>query len=643
MKLIFTLFTIALSAISLHAGDTTKVSSHSKVVIKTNPSAGVTEYPSKVKFPADSVSYRKVYMYLEFGCAPGLRCGEWDYGNHIYARKNGVRYELARYITPYGFYWNSSQNWKHGWYFDLTDFSDLLHDSLEIIYQHSGYEGNTDRGWTVTMDYFMVAGEAARIPMGLINMHRVNAPYGNDNSPFSSAVKPVSFVMPKGADAVDFKIIQTGHGMDKQENCSEFCSKKRTVTLDANTVSEKNVWREDCGLNSLFPQAGTWIYDRANWCPGAPVMADDIYLNINDTNTHTFSLNMEAYSNTAGGSANYDVTTYALFFKDNRKQVDAAIEDIISPSTHFDYLRLNPTCGAPIISVRNMGKDTLTRLEFEYGKLGGALQKIWVPCNIAPFTNQKVTLEAIYNWSGAGNNFVARITKVNDQVDQYPADNTMVSKITNSVVFPTKIIIVLKTNNAPSENYYTLKDAKGKVIRNKNNFAANTIYRDTVYLDNNVCYTFEMMDDGTAPSNNPLNRDGLDWWANTADGTGYIQIRNGNNNSMLKNFGADFGTKQMINFQTTYSMGIENQATHSIGLDIMPNPALKGVETMINIDVVNAEIYTLSIYDQTGREVQAYTSKALNAQFYLKGLASGIYTATLQQGVEISSKKFVVE
>jgi hypothetical protein len=266
-----------------------------------------------------------------------------------------------------------------------------------------------------------------------------------------------------------------------------------------------------------------------------------------------------------------------------------------------------------------------------------------VPCNIAPFTNQKVTLEAVYNWSGAGNTFVARITKVNDQVDQYLADNAMYSKITNSVVFPTKIIIVLKTNNAPSENYYTLKDAKGKVIRNKSNFAANTIYRDTVYLDNNVCYTFEMMDDGPAPSNNPLNKDGLDWWANTADGTGYIQIRNGNNNSMLKNFGADFGTKQMINFQTTYSMGIENNTPQTIGLDILPNPALNGAETSINIDVVKSELYTLTVYDQTGKAVKTFTGKALNAQFYLKDLASGMYTATLQQGSEISSKKFVVE
>ena len=141
------------------AQDTIKVNTHNKVVIKTNPSVGHTYYSSWGTFPAKDVSYRKVYLYLEFGCAPGLRCGEWDYLNHIYIGKKGgvngdsLHYELARFITPYGFYWNSSQNWKHGWIFDVTEFSDILHDSVQILYKHTGYESNTDRGWTVTLDF----------------------------------------------------------------------------------------------------------------------------------------------------------------------------------------------------------------------------------------------------------------------------------------------------------------------------------------------------------------------------------------------------------------------------------------------------------------------------------------------------------
>ncbi|MCC6817953.1 MAG: T9SS type A sorting domain-containing protein [Bacteroidia bacterium] len=623
------------------AADTTTVTTHSKVVIKTNPSVGVTEYPSKVEFPDSGVQYRKVYMYLEFGCAPGLKCGEWDYGNHIYLKKNGVRHELARFITPYGFYWNSSMNWKHGWYYDLTDFSYLLHDSVEIIYQHSGYEGNTDRGWTVTMDYHFVEGVPARIPEGFQTMYQLNAPYGNVNNPFSNVVTEQNFTMPTDADMVSFKTIQTGHGMDQQENCSEFCNKERTIYLDNQVISKQQVWRNDCGWNSLYPQAGTWIYDRAGWCPGAPVIPDDKFLLLSPGTNHSFQIKMQDYSNTAGGSANYVLTSYALFFKDNRKQIDAAIEDIIAPSEHFDYLRYNPICGAPLIKVRNMGKDTLKRLVFDDGKLGGKVHSIWVPCNIAPFESGTVELEAVYDWSGAGNTFFATITKVNDMVDEYLDDNTAYSTIKRSPVHPNKVYIVFKSNNAPTENSYKLTDAKGNIIVQKSGFAANTIYRDTVYLGNNICYTFEFSDEGNPPSSNPLNEDGLDWWANPNDGTGYIQLRNGNSNAMLKNFNADFGTKHLYQFMTTFNMSVDNIDNNDLQVDIYPNPG-NGFSN-IHIESINGDEYAFTIYDSSGKEIKKSENLNGTNDFTLDGLAAGVYTLVLYQSTGVKSVHFVIQ
>ncbi len=650
MKKIFFTTVFSILCFQAFAGDTTKISTHNKVVIKTDPSKGFTDYPAWGTFPAENTSYRKVYLYLEFGCAPGLKCGEWDYINSIFiGRKGGVAgdslfYEISRFITPYGFYWNSAMNWKHGWYFDLTDFSSLLHDSVEIIYKHSGYEGNTDRGWTVTMDFVCVEGDPARIPMGITRFHQLSAGYGNVNSPFKNSVPDRQFTMPAGADRANFKIIQTGHGMDQQENCAEFCSKRRTVKLDTNIISDTNVWRDDCGLNSLYPQAGTWIYDRAGWCPGAPVIPSDIYLNLVANSQHNFSLDMEPYNNTTGGSANYALTSYAHYFKNNSKQYDAAIDDILSPSTHFDYLRLNPTCGAPIIRVKNMGSETLTSVEFEYGKLGGVMQKTSVPCNIKPFETQVLNLEAVSNWSGAGNIFVATITKVNGNTDAYLADNTMFSTITNSLTFPNKICIVFKSNNAPTENYYTLKDPKGNVIYSKNTFAANVVYRDTVDLGNNLCYTFDFRDDGEPPSNNPLNKDGLNWWANTADGTGYIQIRNGNNNAILMNFNADFGTKHMLNFHTTYAMDmqpIKNDVSTFIGIDVIPNPAVG--KTRLYLDFVEAGECQVQVFDQTGKLVFSTKGNSLSETISIEHLSAGIYTVSVIQNGRSAAKKFVVE
>jgi hypothetical protein len=637
--IIFSLFlTLCFQALG---ADTTSIRSHDKVVIKTDPNKGFTEYSQKVEFPDTSVDYRKVYMLLEFGCAPGLKCGEWDYLNYVYLKKNNVKYEISRFITPYGFYWNSSMNWKHAWYFDLTDFSFLLHDSAEIIYTHTGYEGNTDRGWTVTMDFNLVQGEPARIPMGFETLYQLSAPYGNDNNPFSAVVIEKSITTTKGSDMINFKTIQTGHGMDQQENCSEFCSKTRFTFFDNQIINQKNVWRDNCGFNSLFPQAGTWIYDRAGWCPGSSVIPDDVFVKTTEESNHTFKIDMQAYSNTTGGSANYALTTHAMYFKDNRKQLDAAIDDIIAPSSHFEYMRLNPTCGAPIIRVKNLGIDTLTRLEFNYGKQGGKTQTIWVPCNIAPFATQEVELEAIYDWTGASNVFFATITKVNDQADQNTIDNTLYSTITNAPTFPDKVYIVFKSNNAPSENSYTLKDARGNVITSKNNFVANTIYRDTVYLKNNICYTFTFSDEGPGPSNNPLNKDGLDWWANPNDGSGYLQIRSGKNNAVIKSFNADFGTKHVFNFYTTFNMSNSALTNVNLELQVVPNPS--SGNTNLYVEQNSNEAFQIQVFDINGRMLETLNGNALSEQFKLKELPPGLYTVTLIQNNQLITRKFVVQ
>lgn len=650
-KITLTVFAILFTSI-VHAsiGDTTKITTHNKVVIKTNPSVGSTTYPAWGVFPSDSIKYRKVYLYLEFGCAPGLNCGEWDYINSIYlGRKGGVKgdslyYELSRFITPYGNQWNAASGWKHGWYFDLTDYAFLLHDSLEIIYKHTGYEANHDRGWTITLDFRCIEGTPALEPKGITRFFEVSAPYGNTNSPFKNALPDKNFTVKSGADMVRFKTIQTGHGFNTTENCSEFCDKVRTISIDNTAVNSKHVWRNDCGLNSLYPQAGTWLYDRAGWCPGAPVVPADFDLKLTENTQHTYSLNMEDYTNTAGSSANYYISAYAIHYKDNRKGIDASIDDILAPSSHLDYLRLNPECGAPIVRIKNLGKDTIKKVYFEYGKLGGKIQYVEVQCNIASMHDSAVNLESIYDWSGDGNVFYAKILKVNNQTDENTENNTMYSKIAYTPTWPNKIIVVLSTNKAASENYYKITDSKGKIIKFKNNLENSKVYRDTIQLNNNICYKFELFDDGPAPANNPLNKDGLNWWANPDDGSGTIVIRSGLTNAVLKNFGTDFGTKIMHNFYTTFSMdvkGINVSDNNPIQIKVYPNPSDE--ITNFAIDFIDQAPSQIEVYDVAGKQVYSQSANALFTSFNLEQLTAGMYTVIVTQGGLVNAKKFNVK
>src|SRR5690606_38021678 len=73
---------------------------------------------------------------------------------------------------------------------------------------------------------------------------------------------------PAAATAAEMRVLITGHGMDAPGNCAEFCKKWYRFKVDGSQVAQQDIWRDDCGSNFLYPQSGTWIYNRSNWCPG---------------------------------------------------------------------------------------------------------------------------------------------------------------------------------------------------------------------------------------------------------------------------------------------------------------------------------------------------------------------------------------
>jgi len=357
-------------------GDTVRVNTHNKVVIKTNPGAGNTKYFGWGNFPKAGVKYQKAYAELTFKCAPGLKCGEWDYLNFIYlcnrrgATNDSLGWEIMRFITPYGFYFD--QNWKHTWQFDITDFAHLLHDSVQIMYQHTGYEANHDRGWEISLNFNLVEGTPWRDVKNITRFCTRSVGYGND-SLFDKNVPEDTFTLGQETDLMRFKILQTGHGMDKPENCAEFCPKKRYIMLDGAVADESWVWRDDCGENPVFPQAGTWLYDRAGWCPGAEVREYNLDVAATPGNTHRMDLDMESYKTTSGG-ANYMLSTYLVEYSKPNYNLDVVVEDIISPNAELRYKRVNPSCGSPKVIIRNRGGSAVQSIDFLYG-MDGLQQK----------------------------------------------------------------------------------------------------------------------------------------------------------------------------------------------------------------------------------------------------------------------------
>ena len=532
---------------SSHAksGDTIQIVTHQNVLIQTDPNIGQTQYFAWGKFPKTG-KFQRMYAELSFRCPDNLRCGEWDYLNYIYLRtrkgdKNDtLNWEIMRFITPYGFSFN--KNWNHTWRFDITDFESLFRDSIEIEYKHTGYEARNDRGWILDLKFILVEGEPEREVLNINRMYQKSVPYGNDDV-FREQTPEYSWISHPKVHNSRIKIIQTGHGMDKPSNCAEFCPKFRYLKLDGNYVDTSLVWRENCGENPVYPQAGTWLYDRSGWCPGQNV--EEYHYDFSDAGntSHTFDLDMESYVS-EGGGANYVITTYLIEYGPYKYHSDISITDVIQPSTHPQHARYNPICSEPIIEIINRGKNPAFSIDIEYGIQGGKMSNHhWV--GQLDF-GQKTQLRLPYkmHWTPVSENFVSPIRYLNGTPVHDPSNNTIKVPMPSAPkVFSSKIIVMFRTNNAYKETSWRFMDAGGNMYRGRNSFdAPQTIYRDTIDFYNG-CFTFVVDDRGESPSDYPLNKDGLNWWGNTFDGAGAVQLRDAQTGAVIHSFNPDFGSE----------------------------------------------------------------------------------------------------
>jgi hypothetical protein len=603
--------------ISLFAapGDTTLVVSHDSVHIETG--GGYTDYPSWVVFPQTDM--HKVVLNLTFRCPYGENCGEWDYLNYIYLKRRGMQdtvplnIELARYITPYGNSYN--QAWKGAWKIDITDFAPLLKDSLEIVYRHTGYETNVGRGWNINMWFEMIEGTPIRPFVKANKLWNGNYSYGDAANPINTQLGSREVILDAATQSIRSYIVQTGHSFGDPENCAEFCPKQRTLKMDGSTYLQKYVWRDQCGENPNFPQAGTWIYDRSGWCPGDMVYPDFADLTVEPSTTHTFTCEMQNYVNQGGSNPNYVIESFLFEYGAPTFTNDASIEEVLAPSEDYYHARFNPICGSPRIVIRNNGSAPLTSAQIAYGDAAGWQSTFNWTGNLGFMKSQEVELPPTVLWNNAGT-FKASITQANGQADEYVPNNTFYTRYEAPLSLPDSFVVNVRTNNAGAEYSWTIVDDEGNMVASRSGMANATEYKDTVRLGYG-CYTFKLNDAG---------EDGLSWWANTAAGSGFARLRRADASGFLKTFGADFGSFVQEDFTVGGALGVTNVAKQDGTVKVFPNPAEDAAWLQVLLD--KPEKIALQTFALDGRLVNARELQA-NDTFYEnildKSMASGIY------------------
>ncbi|MEI7423497.1 MAG: peptide-N-glycosidase F-related protein [Prolixibacteraceae bacterium] len=544
MKITLLFLTIILSLqVNSQNSGVKHVVSHRNVTVTTHPS-GLRKFLSWAVFPGKQSQIRKILMHVTLGCPDTLPCAHWDYLDHITLLKSGGRngrnlnYELGRMLTPYGSIYN--KGWSFTWTADVTDFALELRDSVQIEYAHSGYEPQTV-GWSLTIDFEVYQGRPVINPLSITPLWFGSFPYGDPKKELKKLLVPIPFVMQKNSSINRIRIQQTGHGMDNPKGCSEFCSRWRDIKMDGIVINHQNLWKE-CGSNPLYPQGGTWIFDRGWWCPGDLQTADS-YDVFSKPGEHSVEIEMEPYTAKENIQAAENIASYLIQYSAPTCKNDASLEEILVPNKKQNYNRMNPACFHPIIIIRNLGSNPLQHLDVNYQTIGSKIRTFHWKGNLKFNQKEEVILPGdIESMPGEVNNFMVRLTNPNGQIDEWTADNLMVSQFDPPTVLPEKFVVQYLSNNHPKDNSIYIINGKGDTtyLKSPDKVMPHKEYRDTLYLK---AGKYEMTLTDSAGN-------GLEFWYEAKQGYGYLRLLD-LKGRLLHNFESDCGNGQFFAFMTT--------------------------------------------------------------------------------------------
>ncbi|MCR9171169.1 MAG: T9SS type A sorting domain-containing protein [bacterium] len=536
-----------------------------------------------------------------------------------YWRRWPMKFEIMSFVTPYGIGLNLGPDGKT-WMFDVTDFLPILKGSKRMTMERGGQHQED-----MDIKFHFIVGTPARDVVDIQSLWRT------ESRGYTSIVNDQYFpardvVMNPNATAYKVRTTITGHGQE-----GEFIPRDHFVDIDGGANEfQWQVWTE-CGENPIYPQGGTWIYDRAGWCPGAPTDLNefDITNLVSPGAMHNFDYGMTG----ASGTSNYIVSNQLVSYGGANHTLDVSITDIINPSNYVEYERINAICKTPTVEIQNTGSTTLTEATIEYWVNGSTTPQTFTWNGSLDFL-EKTTVELptpsdLWNdLTGTGTNtFHARVSAPNGGSDEYVHNNTFKTEFTVPDVVPSHFWIEFRTNNAASESSYELLDDAGNTLLFRNGMTNSTTYRDTFQLGYG-CYQLNIYDG---------DDDGIDFWANN-DGTGFARIRQVGA-GVVKTFEGDFGGSLQYNFTIDYPLAYE-ELHDTYVVELYPNPASdKFVLSAGSISEARIELI-----NQLGQTVEVPMNVSLDEiTFDTSELPSGIYLVKVDYRGKLITKKVIIE
>ena len=537
-----------------------------------------------------------------------------------YYRKFPSIFEIMSFVTPYGLYLDLGMKGKM-WQFDVTDLTPILNGKRRMHFTGGVYQEDLD------IRFLFIEGTPTRDVIDVQQIWRAGSQRNYTDIMNNKYFEPRTVQLKPEASMFKVRTAITGHGQE-----GEFIKRKHYININGGGVDfQWYVWKQ-CAQNPIYPQGGTWVYDRAGWCPG---MATDMkeFEITNLVSGHEVEID---YGITSGsGDSRYIVNCQLVSYGQPNFTLDAEVVEVQRPSKLIEFGRVNPVCYQPTVVIRNTGSTFLTSLTIQYGVSGGTTATYNWTGNLAFNEKAEVALplqEAGF-WLGDENHiFTVNISEPNGGVDEYANNNTQSSEFILPDMYDKPFFIYLKTNNRAYENSYYVKDFEGNVVFTKSGLSNNTTYRDTMYLAPG-CYTVELFDSGN---------DGLEWWANSSQGTGYFRLYDAEGGSMIKNFETDFGSELRYAFVVGDISYIEDKGFNT-DFNVYPNPTTG--EVFVDFDNQYQSIINIEITDISGRVIQNKTIEEATKSgfsFDLSQEPAGIYLCKIRTDKNVLIKKIIL-
>lgn len=444
--------------------------------------------------------------------------------------------EIARIFLPW---FDPKNNQDDVFLVDISAYSPLFMQEANLQ-----IESNNPAPVKMSLRFQWKKGQAPADIKRIVNLWHstiVGLSYADKTKPINQQVKTKSIHITKDIKYALLKIYLSGSGQETKIPSEEECSKFYFLNINGQTIAKRPIWRDDCSLNSFFPQSGPWMYSRANWCPGQALRVYDHIIPLGSDTTLSIDLQFQEAIKANPLLKNYVLSANLILFGNVKFKNDAALVEILAPNKSLAHNRYNPICGSPVIRIRNTGADTLRTVLIQYGLDVKTDNRYRWRGELAFMEEEIVYLPPLnwyfYNQKKKPSEFYVSIAEVNQKKDENPENNKLSTALNLAPVYPNQISIQFVSNHAASDNILELVDDMGIPFFEAADFVNDSVYSFDLNLQPG-CYEFVIYDQ---------QGDGI-YFPGNKKGKGSLKIFDTNTKAELKNFEPNFGSESRQQF-----------------------------------------------------------------------------------------------